>query len=406
MGEADYRERVRASVLDEDDFIRATFSGQSRGEPVPWRRVVLRPVELKGGRHLQFSYFDAQKNIVKNYQGDEAEAPLDDLLAMAFKNIHVESRTGTLQINMSKKGRPLVSARATEAPRAAPDLAHDREKQRALPADGPDPFLQAIGIMTQDGTIRADMQHKYRQINQFLHLIKQTGELSRPADRPLHLIDYGAGNAYLTFAVYHYLNETLGIPTTLTGIDVKADLMAKHRETAAQLGWEGMRFVATRIEAFTPEAPPDVVLALHACDTATDDALAQGIRWGARLIFSVPCCHHHLQAQLRATETPTPFRPVMRHGILLERQGDILTDAFRAHILRIMGYQTDVVQFVSAEHTAKNLMIRAVKSEYGDDVTAAREYVEMKAYWGVTPYLEELLGDLLTLAIASAAPDG
>jgi SAM-dependent methyltransferase len=209
-------------------------------------------------------------------------------------------------------------------------------------------------------------------------------------------VDCGCGNAYLTFALYHYLSHVLGRAVQFTGIDVRADLMEKQRERAAALGWAHLDFQTAPIADFAPAAPPDIVIALHACDTATDDALALGIHQGSQLICAVPCCHHHLQAQLSEHPAPAPFAPLARHGILSERLGDLLTDSFRALILRVMGYRTDVVEYVATEHTARNVMIRAVKAARPGEPEFVREYVEMKRFWGVTPYLETLLGEALT----------
>jgi hypothetical protein len=186
-----------------------------------------------------------------------------------------------------------------------------------------------------------------------------------------------------------------GIPSRLFGVDLKDELIARHQAHADALGWSGVTFHAGRIAQFDPPDAPDVVLALHACDTATDEALARGIVWGSRIILSVPCCHHHLHAQLAQRVAPPPFGPVFRHGILRERWADVLTDTFRALILRMMGYTTDVVEFISPEHTTRNLLIRAVRSATSGQRDAADEYVELRRYWGVTPYLEALLGPAL-----------
>jgi hypothetical protein len=177
------------------------------------------------------------------------------------------------------------------------------------------------------------------------------------------------------------------------GVDVKADLLERHREKAKALGWERLEFQVGSIQEFETDVVPDVVVALHACDTATDEALARGIRWGSRLIITAPCCQHELQRQISRVPAPAPFRAVFRDGILGERLGDILTDAFRAAILRIMGYRTDVIQFVSTEHTAKNLMIRSVKTGSTGNPRATEEYSALKRYWNVTPYLERLLDE-------------
>ena len=401
----DYKALVRQAITQgPPSFARATFTGRGRGPAPPWVRVVLRPVLLKGQAHVQFAYYDEKKCITKNHAPSGLAAPLAALLEMPFRNIHVSAPSGDLQVNLTKDGRPLVHRTRPALPAAPPDLAHNRQKDLLLPEGTPDAFLQAIGFMTEDGRIRADKQKKFRQINEFLRLLQQTGELEKPAEAPLEVVDFGCGNAYLTFAVYHYLNHIRHAPARVTGVDLQGELLDKHAETVAALGWDGFRFERSAIAGYAPPAPPDITLALHACDTATDDALAQGIRWGSRLIVSVPCCHHHLQAQLGAASAPEEFRPVSRHGILAERMGDLLTDAFRALILRIMGYQTDVMQFISAEHTAKNVMIRAVRSDSAVPPHFAREYAAMKDYWRVTPYLETLLGGALEERLAGTCP--
>ncbi|HVB23666.1 MAG TPA: SAM-dependent methyltransferase [Ktedonobacteraceae bacterium] len=396
-------EAVPTESLNDEDFIKATFSGQHRDKTVPWIKVIVRPVLVQGKKHLQFSYFDAKKDITKNYRDDEAAEMLDNLLAIEFRNIHVQTTYNMLDITITQKGKAIIhNAKMVKQPQAT-NLSHDRQKNVLLSADDAAPFLKAVGIMTEDGRIRADMQSKFRQINEFLKLVQQTGALETFNTSPLHVVDCGCGNAYLTFAFYYYLNSVLHIPTQLTGIDVNNELLTRHAEKSLRLGWSDLTFQTTSIIDFQPEVPPDIVLALHACDTATDEALAQGIKWQSKMIISAPCCQHHLQKQLDHQPAPNPFAPVERHSILKERLGDILTDTFRALILRIMGYQTDVVQFVSSEHTAKNLMIRAVKSLKVGDPRFVREYQELKNFWNVTPYLEELLGEDFTKLLQEVA---
>lgn len=389
----DYRAIVREVILDAPNFLRATLSGQQRGETIPWIKVTLRPVEVRGDLNVQFAYYDAKRCITKNYAGDDLVAQVDELLRLPFKNLHIAATTGDIQISISKGGRPLIHRAKATRPLEASERTHNRQKDLLLPEGKPDAYLQAIGFMTQDGLIRADKQKKFRQINEFLKLLTQTGELDKLEKPVIEVVDYGCGNAYLTFGVYHYLNHILGKPARMVGIDVRGELLDKHRQTVQALGWENLTFAQTTIAEFVPPAPPDITLALHACDTATDEALAQGIQNESRLIISVPCCHHNLQAQIQRQHAPELFRPIFRHGILGERQGDLLTDAFRALMLRIMGYQTEVLQFISSEHTAKNLMIRAIRTSAPAPPNFVEEYRNMKACWKVTPHLEGLLGE-------------
>ncbi len=395
----DTRQLIESSLLDEDTFVKATFSGRRRGYELAWRRVIVRPVLIRGERHLQVSYLDEKQDITKNYAGHEVQDKVEELLSLPFSQVHMMTTEGEIQVEISRKGVARV-LRHVDAKPPSP-LTHDREKPYLLPGAEPDPFLQAKGIQTPDGRIRASKQRKFRQINEFLRLVVEAGALPGPGpldeQEPIRIVDCGCGSADLTFAVYHYLNHIYKYPAKAVGIDVKADLVAKQNAIAAELGWDDLRFEVSRIIDYQPAENPDMVLALHACDTATDEALAQAVRWGARMIFSAPCCHHDLQAQMAEQEMPPVFQPVLRHGILKERVGDVLTDSFRAQILRIFGYATDVVQFISPEHTAKNLMIRGIKTAVPGDPQMIAEYRALVDFWQVRPYLAQLLGKQLSV---------
>lgn len=388
-------------TLDEQTFVQLTMKGKIRDSAVPWRQVIVRPVLIKNERYLQFSYFTEKQDITKNYRGSEAEEKLDDILALPFSTMHVQSKTEDVVVQITKKGKPIVHRSKSGNTNREPNLMHDHSKNLPLPADKPDTFLQTICIMDEHGKVLPSMQGKFSQVNEFLKLLDHTGELERFGKTPLNILDCGCGSAYLSLATYHYLNDIRGIPARLVGVDVNATLMQKDNAQSEALGFTGACFQKSAIIDYQPEVPPDIVLALHACDTATDEAIAQGIRWQSRLILCAPCCHHNLNQQLQ-TSNPhdlpevAPFNPVLRHGILKERLADILTDAFRALVLRIMGYKTDVVEFVSSEHTDKNLMIRAVKRANIDNAASVQEYLALKKFWGVTPYLEKLLGEQLT----------
>lgn len=388
---------IRASLL-RDDFVSARFSGAQRGATLPWTQVTVRPILLRGERHLQLVSSDGRQDTAENHPLPAAAA-LDKLLAQPFKSIIVHLADRTLRVQFSKKGRPILhqETRATEIPLV---LAHDRPKDQILSAEEPVQFLRELGIATSDGRIRADQQRKFRQINEFLRVLDTSGGIDPAGGRPLSVVDLGCGNAALTFATYYYLNEIRQIPATMTGVDIKRHLIDKHRAKAERLGWDGLTFEFGHIDTYAPSTAPDIVLALHACDTATDDALAQGVRWQSRLILSAPCCHHHLQAQLAARAAPPEFAAVLRHNILRERLGDVLTDSFRAQILQALGYQTDVIEFVPVEHTPKNLMIRAVHDPAAARMSAAaNDYVRLRDYWQVEPHLAELLATELDAAL-------
>lgn len=388
----DHKKLVQDRILDSGTFARAVFSGQQKGAKAEWIKVVIRPVEIKGNINLQFSFFDEKKDVSKNFKLEEARSKINELLELPFRNIFIENSTRNLQINISRKGKVLVNESKPTTPINI-DLTHNRQKNRILSADNAKPFLEAVGIMTRDGKIKADMQRKYTQINEFLRLLDETDYFSNVGGQPIQVVDFGCGNAYLTFAVYFFLHDILNLDASVVGVDIKDDLIKRHNEKVKLLGWNKLNFQVGRISDFHPMSMPDVVIALHACDTATDDALAQGIKWNSKLIVCAPCCQHELQVQLSNINPPTALLPVFNHGILFERMGDILTDSFRAAILRIMGYRTDVTQFVPIEHTAKNLMIRSVKTSSPGNNRWVEEYRNLKAFWHVTPYLEKLLDD-------------
>jgi hypothetical protein len=250
-----------------------------------------------------------------------------------------------------------------------------------------------MGILTRAGHVRPRLRGKYMQINEFLkqltHVLDEA-EL-RTLGRPVAILDCGCGASYLTLAVHHYLQDVLGLAAHIRGVDVNDELIRKSIERSDRLGAECLEFSCGPIGAV--DARADIVLALHACDTATDDALAQAVRSEARILLSVPCCHHDLNDVLRPQGPAEVLRPLLRHGILQQRTADLVTDAFRALALRIMGYRTDVVEFVSTEHTARNLMIRAVRGAPIGEEALVSEYLEMRHFWGVTPYIERALGE-------------
>ena len=396
--------RMRGHLLDPESLVRAVASGAQRGGRVPEvagrpvRRVELRYVDLKAGRHLQVtSYDDTQAHTTNVAAGEAAKVAVDDLLDQPFGSWHVDTTTQTHQVRATKKLEAVTHTQDRAAPVEA-ERGHDKAKQRLLPED--DPVLRALGISDAQGRIKPTRQAKYRQVEEFLRLLDAAigdalakGQLRTPTeDDPLRVVDLGCGNAYLTFAAHRYLSAVRGLPVRVTGVDVKQQSADHNTAVAATLGIDADFVVGTIGEAVLPQ-PPDVVLALHACDTATDDALARAIAWESALVLAAPCCHHDIAAQLRKAPTPAPYAALTRHGILRERFADTLTDGLRAAILRLVGYRVDVVEFVGSEHTPRNTLLRATRT--GKAVAGGnlrREYDDLVATWGVRPHLDELLG--------------
>jgi Methyltransferase domain len=388
--DTDYVGVVKQSIVDRDTFLQATFTKHQQGDSVTYTKVIIRPIVIKSEDRWQFEFHSVNKVIHKNHRLVDLEARLEELLALTFRNIHIKTRSTDIHVQITKKGKALTSQQQALGQQEL-NLAHDRRKPRLIAANEHPDYLKAIGLMTPDGSIKASMQGKFKQINEFLKNIDRVSELDK-LSQPIHIVDCGCGNAQLTFSTYYYLNYVLNLPTHLTGVDINAQCLSKHVDTAKKMGWDKIEFEVNNIIDFTPTTPPQIVLALHACNTATDDALAQAIKWQSQLIFSVPCCHHDLQTQLDRHPTPSLFEPVCQHGILKERLADILTDTFRSLLLNILGYKVSVVEFISSEHTAKNLMIRAVKSPASIDRNSAIDrYKQLKQFWNIQPYLEQLL---------------
>lgn len=375
--------QVRRLLLDPETLVRAVAAGRRRTGVPDWRRVELRPVDLRPGRQLQVvTYDDRQASTTNHPYGELAEAAADSMLAQPFGSWHVETTTETLQLRVTKKGHAQLHRSAGGARQRT---GHDRTARHLI--DPGDPLFGVLGA-------GAD---KRRQVDAFLRELRAAmASADLPTDRPLHVVDLGCGHAYLTFAAYRFLAEHREV--RLTGLDRRAELRERNAGIAARLGWsDRMRFVAGSVADSAGDlGPVDVVLALHACDTATDDALAQAVHARATLVLAAPCCHHDLQRQLSAGGAPAPYGLLTRHPILREQLGDLLTDAVRAALLRRVGYQVEVVAFVSAEHTPRNTMIRAVRRPPAAAVPAAdAQYAQLVAAWGVTPRLQTLLADEL-----------
>jgi SAM-dependent methyltransferase len=398
--------RLRALLLDEQTLVRAVASGRQKGTTPPWRRVELRYVDLKAGRRLQVTAYDDTSAHTSNYApGDQARGVVDGLLDQPFGNWHVATTTETHQLRVTKKLEAMVHTAPVEQDASAaarPVNQHDRPKPRLLAEDAR--VLVALGISDQEGRVKPSRQAKYRQVDEFLRSLSSvvddaigSGRLRTPtAEEPLRIVDLGCGNAYLTFAAHAYLSGVRGLPVRLAGVDRQPQMVARNNEIARDLGIdEEVTFSTGDIGTAELAERPDVVLALHACDTATDDALARAVTWDAPLVLAAPCCHHDIAAQLRRTPTPAPYTLLTRNGILRERFADTLTDAMRASVLRQLGYRVDVIDFVDSKHTPRNTLLRAVRTGAAPSAAVRAELDEVATTWGLRPRLAELLHDRL-----------
>ncbi|MSY82898.1 MAG: methyltransferase [Actinobacteria bacterium] len=340
---------------------------------------------------------DGVRTTTKN--ADLSREQILALLNTGFANFLVESRDGSISLRITKKGEAQVHYEKGEF---VQNLEHDRKKNRLL--EPSDPFLIEVGISDSKGVVKPSRQDKFKQVEEFLRLLAPTvdsaisaGQLPAPTEsKPLNIVDLGCGHAYLTFAAHQYLRST-DRPVHVIGIDIREESRARNEKIAMALGIsESIEFRAQEIAA-TTKTNVDVAIALHACDTATDDALAWAVKNGAGLILAAPCCHHDIQRQMDAI--PEPWSMVTKQGILKERLGDILTDAIRCQILRLLGYRVEAIEFIGGEHTPRNLMIRAVKTGVAAQRADIDRYVLLIEQWQLSPYLATVLKAELSLVL-------
>ena len=376
---------IQNAIVNSPNFVRAVFSGRRRNMEPAHERLDLRPVELKEGLSIQVSYSDGRQMTSKNFL--PGQLPFDELAQSGYANFLVEVEGESLSLRISKKGVPLFSRSKNQLLR---DLNHDRSKKRLL--DASDPFLREVGIADVHGAIKPSKMDKYKQVEEFLRLLIPTlndaiaaGHIQTPTEsKPLQVVDLGCGHAYLTFAAHQYLKSE-GIPVQVVGIDVRTASRDRNNAIAAALGIEdSITFLAEEIGA-TSQTRADVAIALHACDTATDDSIAWAVNRNVPLALFAPCCHHDIQAQIKIA--PEPWSLVTRHGIMRERLGDLITDSLRIQLMKLRGYRVDAIEFIGGEHTPRNLMIRAVKTGAEPEKGEVERYETMISEWGVTPVL-------------------
>ena len=366
-------------IVDQDNFVRAVLSGRRRNMQTNYERIDIRPVQLKDGLKLQLILSEEKQNTTKNIDVDREK--ILELLTSGYANVLVEFSTGSYSIRITKKGEALIHESKGTFERT---VAHDRAKERLLKST--DSFLIEVGISDHKGSIKPSMQDKYRQVEEFLRILEPA--LPEKKEK-VSVVDLGCGHAYLTFAAHQYLNKK-GIQAHVIGIDAREASRDRNNAIAMNLGiTDSIEFRAEEISD-TPITSADIAIALHACDTATDDAIAWGVQHNVGLLLIAPCCHHDLQVQMQ--EIPEPWPMLTRHGIMRERLGDLLTDSFRTQILKLLGYRVDAIEFVGGEHTPRNLMIRATKTGAKPEPNEIARYKEMLAQWKVEPALAQRLG--------------
>ena len=356
-------ERIK-DFLDEQ-LGQIILSNSRRKEEVS--KVRVRPLLLQGKLVFQVEEFRGKQAFHQNLMKDEAYEYLQNAMSDTFRQMELASAKGSDQILVSKNGKMTVKVKKNrpvkgQAKIQAPStlLDHNRKKKYVLEEGKPIPFLQDLGVMTADGRIVHSRYDKFRQINRFLEFVQDILP-KLPKGREINIIDFGCGKSYLTFAMYYYLKELNGFDIRVIGLDLKQDVIDHCNQLARKYGFEKLAFYHGDIASYEGVDQVDMVVTLHACDTATDYALAKAVRWNASVILSVPCCQHELNRQMKNDM----LEPVLQYGLLKERMAALYTDGIRAEILENHGYRTQILEFIDMEHTPKNVLIRAVKEGKG-----------------------------------------
>ncbi|MGG6313947.1 class I SAM-dependent methyltransferase [Paenibacillus macerans] len=381
-------------LAEQGSLITATISGRRKPGETEYSKVQIKPVEIKKQLHYQFAYHYANKVLHQNVPAEAFADELTKLFAETFRQGLLCTAEADYQVLISKKFKVTI---LKKAPSRQPlgTLTHNRKKQYVLEEGQPVPFLIELGIMNAEGKVLAKKYDKFKQINRFLEMVQDVlGHL--PEGRPLTIVDFGCGKSYLTFALYHYLAVQQQKKLNVVGLDLKTDVIEHCEALARKLQYEDLRFLVGDIADYDELSAVDMVVTLHACDTATDAALEKAVRWNASVILSVPCCQHELFNQV---QSPV-LEPLLGHGILKERFSALATDAIRAKLLDVMSYKTQLLEFIDMEHTPKNILIRAVKSPGGDIAGLWRDYAAFRDFLGAAPYLERACRDLLPEAAA------
>ena len=362
------------------DFITAVLSNPRQKGHVS--KVRVRPL-MKGG--MLFFQLEEQKGTQAFHRNLNAEETCEELMQYMeeMKQMQMETRRFFFSILVSKKGKVTIKKKAQTGTVKEVDFSHDRKKRYILKEGTKIPFLVDLGVMTEEGKIIKSRFDKFRQINRFLEFIEDVLP-QLPGDREITILDFGFGKSYLTFAIYYYLHELKGYDIRIIGLDLKADVIRRCNELSKKYGYQKLKFLEGNIADYTGVNAVDMVVTLHACDTATDFALAKAVEWNAKVIPSVPCCQHELNGQIQNDI----LKPVLKYGLIKERMAALITDALRAEYLEGQGYETQILEFIDMEHTPKNILIRGIKNGQRQSMEAVERCEEALH---VSPTLKHLL---------------
>lgn len=381
-----FRKIINNYIENKETILGMTLSNPRDREKI--QKLKIRPVLIKEELLYQAESYVGTKVFHKNIDAGALADFLSDAMENDFRQLEARTDSHSLTVLVSKKGKAAVKEKTISVPQKDTQaFAHNKEKQYILPKDTPVPFLVELGVQTSDGKIVKAKYDKFRQINRYLEFVRDIlPGLAYEEGRTLNIIDFGCGKSYLTFALYYYLKMINHYDICVIGLDLKKDVIEKCQALADKLGYDGLKFLVGDISTYEGAAEVDMVVTLHACDTATDYALAKAVGWNAKVILSVPCCQHELNRQIKCPA----LEPLFKYGIIKERVAALMTDAIRANLLEQQGYDTQLLEFIDIENTPKNLLIRAVKRNHMRHKAGAERLKELEQFLNVSPTLDRL----------------
>ena len=385
-------EELIEQITKEENLIYAVLSNLRNKDKDTFTKVNIKPVLIRNEKNIQLAYEYKEKVIHKNLEDEEFIREFKDLISNHFKQANIFTTHADYQILISKKGK--VKILKSKPSKSSVDLSHNRKKEYIIEEGIACDFLIKLGVMNKEGKVFNKKHDKFRQINKFLELISDA--VYKIEDKEtINIVDFGCGKSYLTFALYYYLKKLLKLNVNIIGLDLKKDVINLCNNLAKELDYEGLQFINKDIRDFKELDKVDMVVTLHACNTATDEALVKAVSWDADVILSVPCCQHEL---LDKIENETMI-PMLKHGIIKERLSSLVTDSLRANVLEILGYNTQLLEFIDIENTPKNIMIRAVRTNNFKS-RDKREYLDFKRAWNLDkPYIEKRIEEILGVSM-------
>jgi len=361
--------------LSENKFIYAVFTTSRNKTENPYNKITARPVSIKCENLIQFEKFTDKQAFHENFSYEKATDEIVNLIMNEYRNINIFTEDSDFQLMVSKKGSVKVTEKQPTKKLKIDD--HNKQKQYIIKEHEPCDFLAFLGVMNKDGDVYAKKYDKFKQINKFLEIVDDSLKDKKIED-DFMIIDFGCGKAYLTFALYYYFYFIRNVKVKITGLDLKEDVIAFCNETAEKLNYDRLEFMYGDIRDFEYKSKVDMIVTLHACDTATDAALVKAVKWNTDIILSVPCCQHEFYDKIQNSD----LEPMLKHGLIKERVSSLVTDSLRSLFLETKGYKVQLMEFISMEHTPKNILIRAVKTNK-DTKKSETEYEDFKKFWNL-----------------------